>query len=138
MLLKYRKLARPGRLAAELVELSKSIRTLQTLLADSNLTRFIVVSRAAELPRLESVRLLRELRRFGVGVPFLIVNAMTLNPGRCPRCRRTSVVEAREAARLARACRRVFPDCAIIQTPLVAPPPRGVEPLERWARLWMS
>ena len=34
VLLKYRRLVRPGQLAAELVEVSKSIRELQSLLRD--------------------------------------------------------------------------------------------------------
>ena len=58
VLLKYRSLVRPGQLAAELVELSKSIRELIALLRDATTTRFIVVTRAAELPRLETERLL--------------------------------------------------------------------------------
>ena len=55
-------------------------------------------------------------------------------PGRCARCRATAAAEARALAPLAAACRRAFRGCAIIQTPLVAPPPRGVAALERWAR----
>ena len=51
VLLKYRSLVRPGQLAAELVDVSKSIRELQALLRDRQQTRFIVVTRAAEVPR---------------------------------------------------------------------------------------
>ena len=58
VLLKYRSLVRPGQLAAELVEVSKSIRELIALLRDATTTRFIVVTRAAELPRRETERLL--------------------------------------------------------------------------------
>src|SRR6267154_2066464 len=52
--LKYRSLVRPGRLASELVDLSKSIRRLQELLQSPRDTRFIVVTRAAAMPRLET------------------------------------------------------------------------------------
>jgi arsenite-transporting ATPase len=49
VLLKYRSLVRPGQLAAELVEISKSIRGLIALLRDASGTMFVVVTRAAEL-----------------------------------------------------------------------------------------
>jgi arsenite-transporting ATPase len=138
LLLKYRRLVRPGKLAAELIDLSKSIRLLQQRFQSPNLTRFVAVTRAAEIPRLETERLLVRLKRAGVRVPVLLINAMTLLPGGCRRCNRTARAEAQEVAPLAEACRRSFRDCAIIQAPLVAPPPRGVAALERWARHWMS
>jgi 1-acyl-sn-glycerol-3-phosphate acyltransferase len=61
VLLKYRSLVRPGRLAEELVGVSKAIRELIALLRDEGTTMFIVVTRAAELPRrsLWLVRLFR-------------------------------------------------------------------------------
>jgi arsenite-transporting ATPase len=143
VLLKYRSLARPGRLASELVDLSKSIRTLQELLQSPRDTRFIVVTRAAAVPRLETERLLARLHQLRLAVPAVIVNAMTLAPGRCPLCRATAAAERRELALLAR---RTMPrprrgsrgaaQCVIIQTPLAAPPPRGPAALARWAASW--
>jgi anion-transporting ArsA/GET3 family ATPase len=138
VLLKYRSLVRPGRLAAELVTVSREIRELQTLLRDARDTRFIVVTRAAEVPLAETDRLLVRLRRLHLATPAVIVNAMTLAPGACPRCRATASAERRLLAGLARRCRRRPRDCAIIQTPLVAPPPRGVRALDRWAGGWIS
>jgi arsenite-transporting ATPase len=135
VLLKYRTLVRPGQLAAELVEVSKSIRGLIVLLRDPKATRFVVVTRAAELPRRETERLLTRLTRLRLSVPAIIVNARTLSPGGCERCRRVAASESREMGRLRRACRR---RCAIIQTPLSAPAPRGVRALDRWARSWMN
>ena len=58
VLLKYRTLVRPGQLAGELVKLSKSIRALQALLRDPDEARFIVVTRAAAVPRAGNRRLL--------------------------------------------------------------------------------
>jgi len=133
MLLKYKSLVRPGRLAAELVEISKSIRELQTLMRDARRTRFIVVTRAAEVPRFETARLLARLRRMHLSTPAIVVNAMTLSPGRCARCRATAAAERVEAAALRRLCRG---RCAIIEAPLAAPPPRGAAALDRWARRW--
>jgi arsenite-transporting ATPase len=144
VLLKYRSLARPGRLASELVDLSKSIRRLQELLQNPRDTRFIVVTRAAAVPRLETERLLTRLHRLRLAAPAVIVTAMTLAPGRCPLCRATAAAERRELALLARRTMRRprrgsrgAAQCAIIQTPLAAPPPRGPAALARWAASWI-
>ena len=135
VLLKYRSLVRPGQLAAELVEVSKSIRELIALLRDAKTTRFIVVTRAAELPRRETGRLLARLRRLHLSAPAIVVNALTVSPGRCARCRAVAAAERRELAALRRLCGR---RCAIIQTPLSAPPPRGARALGVWGRSWIA
>jgi arsenite-transporting ATPase len=133
VLLKYRSLVRPGQLAAELVDVSKSIRALQTLLRDRQETRFIVVTRAANVPRRETVRLLTRLRRLHLFTPAIVVNAMTLAPGRCARCRAIAAAERRELAAL-----RPPRGCVIIRTPLSTPPPRGVRALDKWAQRWID
>ena len=137
MLLKYKSLVRPGQLAAELVDVSKSIRELQTMLRAPSHTRFIVVTRAAEVPRFETERLLDRLRRLELAAPAVVVNAMTLAPGRCARCRATAAAERRSLAALRRRCGQRSRECIIIQTPLSAPPPRGVRALDRWAERWV-
>ena len=134
VLLKYRSLVRPGQLAAELVEVSKSIRELIALLRDAKTTRFIAVTRAAELPRRETERLLKRLRRLQLAAPAMVVNALTVAPGRCAYCRAVAAAERRELSALRRVCGR---RCAIIETPLSAPPPRGVKALEGWSRTWL-
>jgi hypothetical protein len=93
-----------------------------------------VVTRAAEVPRLETERLLEGLRRLRIRVPAVVVNARTLAPGRCPVCRAAARAEGAQLLRT----RRVGRDCVIIQTPLAAPPPRGVASLDRWARGWIA
>ena len=103
VLLKYRSLVHPGQLAAELLDLSKSIGRLQDLLHDRTATRFIVVTRAAEVPRLETERLLRRLKTLRLSAPAVIVNALTLAPRSCARCRATAALE-RARARDAHAC----------------------------------
>ena len=134
VLLKYRSLVRPGQLAAELVEVSKSIRELIALLRDAKTTRFVAVTRAAELPRRETARLLARLRRLHLSTPAIVVNARTLQPLRCARCRAVSAAERRELAAVRRLCGR---RCVIIETPLSAPPPRGVKALGAWTRTWL-
>jgi len=137
VMLKYRQVVRPGHLAAELVSLSKSIRGLQNLLHDRVATRFIIVTRAAAVARLETERLLARLGRLQLAAPMVLVNAMTLAPGRCPWCRATAAAERRELATLARATRRRSHECAIILTPLSSPPPTGVAALKEWAASWV-
>jgi len=136
VLLKYRRVARPGSLAADLVALSRSIRGLQHRLQDPGETRVIVVTRASEVPRLETERLLRRLRQMNLQTAAVIVNALTMTPGGCPRCRMVAAGERAARSALARTCRRR--DCAIILTPLAAPPPRGVASLDRWASRWIA
>jgi arsenite-transporting ATPase len=139
VLLKYRGLVRPGRLAQELVGVAKSVRELQTLLRDGTRTRFIAVTRAAEVPRLETERLLRRLQRLQVSTPAVVVNALTRAPGACARCRAIAGAERRSLAALRRTLqrsRRRPGHCAIIETPLSAPSPTGVSALEKWAGQW--
>jgi arsenite/tail-anchored protein-transporting ATPase len=138
MLLKYRSVVRPGQLAQELVTLSKSIRDLQTLLCDPRRAHVVVVTRAAELPRFETERLLVDLRRLRMATPAIVVNAMTLGPGRCFRCRETAAAEQRQLAALRRRGRLLSRRCVIIQAPLSVPPPRGINSLDEWARQWVS
>jgi arsenite-transporting ATPase len=134
VLLKYRALVRPGSLAQELVDVSKATRELIALLRDAATTRFIVVTRADELPRRETERLLRRLKRLHLSAPAIVVNARTLAPGRCARCRAVAAAERRELVRLRQACGT---RCAIIEAPLSAPPPRGAKALDAWARTWL-
>ena len=135
MLLKYRTVIRPGQLAGDLVDLSRQIRTLQSLLSDRTAVGFVVVTRAAALPRLETGRLLAKLRRMRVATPLVILNAVTPTTDQCPHCRAIGTAERGETKKLGRLCGDYR--CAIIQAPLAVPPPRGVGALERWGRTWI-
>jgi arsenite-transporting ATPase len=121
LLLKYREAVRLGDLAAGLVDLSRSLKRLQALLRDPDQTRFVVVTRAAELPRRETERLLGSLKRLGIAVPAVVVNAVA--PPGCPRC-------GGPASRLKEG------RCAIIEAPATFPPPRGARALAAWVRDW--
>jgi arsenite/tail-anchored protein-transporting ATPase len=137
VLLKYRALARPGQFAAELVGMSRAIRELQQSLRDPKRSRFIVVTRPAEVPGAETDRLARRLRRLHFAVPAVVANATTAAPGRCGWCRGIATAEHRHIRLLERRVGRRSGGCAIIQTPLSAPPPRGARALERWGRRWI-
>ncbi len=123
LLLKYREAVGLGDLAAGLVDLSRSLKRLQALLQDPERARFVVVTRAAELPRRETARLLSSLRRLKIAVPAVVVNAV-LPPG------------YREEGTALRLPRPVRGRCAIIEAPATFPPPRGARELAVWAQDW--
>ena len=103
---------------------------MQDLLRDGKRSRFVVVTRPAALPRLETARLMKALRRLGTPPAAVLVNAMT--PMGCPRCNRAAAVERREV----RALRRIGRGWAMLAAPRVAPPPRGADTLERFFGTW--
>jgi len=134
ILLKYREVVGLGEVAAELVAVARRLRELRALLGDGGRARVVVVARAAELPRLETARLVARLKRLRLTVPAVLVNALT--SGRCARCRRHHATERRVLTALGggRATRRR--SWSMISTPAQATPPRGAAALERWIRAW--
>jgi arsenite-transporting ATPase len=115
LLLKYREAVGLGDLAAGLVALSRHLKRFQELLRDPARCRFVAVTRDAELPRLETARLLRSLKKLGIAVPAVVFNALE---GGAPR-------RGPHAG-----------GCAIITAPAVVPPPRGVTRLAEWVGRW--
>ena len=137
ILLKYRAVMGLGELGQDLLGVARDLRGLRTLLTDAKRATVVAVTRAAELPRLETRRLLSALRRLDVGVAAVLVNAVT--PPGCARCRRAAAGEARVVRALRRdVASRAPRGCAIIQAPAVAPPPRGAAALKAWRRTWTS
>ena len=132
ILLKYREIVGAGTLAALLVQLSKRLRGLQEILADPGQARFVVVTRAAALPVVESESLIESLRSLGIAVQAVVVNAV--GAGSCARCRAVSQAEVKEIARLRRAVRAA--GYAIIETPAEVPPPHGAGALAAWGTAW--
>ena len=88
------------------------------------------LARAAELPRLETVRLLKRLKALDVHAPAVLVNAV--GRGRCRRCAAESRAERREMRTLARSISRR----RIVVTPAQLPPPAGPASLRAWAGGW--
>jgi arsenite-transporting ATPase len=132
-LLKYRQILGLGALASDLVELSRGLRQLQILLADPRQARVVVVTRAAALPRLETIRLLRRLDALGLTVSALIVNALT--PAGVTRAS-AAPAESAEVRRLRAIGRPERARLPVLLAPAAAPPPRGVKALRDWARTW--
>ena len=131
ILLKYQPVVGVGELGAVLLKLSQGLGRLRALLVDSRRTSFVVVTRAAALPRAETERLLRRLHGLHIHVPIAIVNAV--GRGTCARCRAAAAVEQREITRLQRALPRQTP---IVIAPAELPPPHGPAALGRWQRTW--
>ena len=133
ILLKYHEIVGAGAFAELLVQLSRRLRHLETILRDSSQAQFVMVTRAATLPRAESVRLEKALRRLGISVGLAIVNAV--GAGTCRRCQAVQREESRQMTALLKQLRRQ-PPYAIIEAPAEMPPPHGVGPLVRWAASW--
>jgi arsenite-transporting ATPase len=132
LLLKYREVTGLGDAARDLLELSRGLGRLRRLLQDPARTRIVVVTRPAELPALQTGRLLGRLGRRGLPRAALLVNAVT--PPGCGRCARAAREEARRIAALRSS--RASGRCAMILAPATAPAPRGPARLEAWSRGW--
>jgi len=130
ILLKYRRVTGLGDLARDLTATARDFRELEDLLHDANRCRFMVVSRAAALPRLETTRLLGALRRLQMRGAAVLVNALT--PPGCSRCKRASAAEGREI----RALRQSRRGWAMLAAPMIAPAPRGPKALEQFGGTW--
>ena len=130
ILLKYRRVTGLGQLAKDLTDTARELREFEELLHDPLRARFVAVTRAAVLPRLETTRLLKALKRLRVAAPAVLVNALT--PPGCSRCKRAGRDEARELT-LLRKARRGW---AMLGAPAVAPGPRGLDELREFGRTW--
>jgi arsenite-transporting ATPase len=138
VLLKYQRLLGLGNLAADVLSFARRLRSLETLLRDPSRTSFVAVTRAAELPRAETTRLLTALEGHRISCPAVVVDAITV--GTCERCRRTAFREAAQLDALARSAQEPRSSTAraraILVAPAVYPPPYGVEGLARWVGGW--
>ena len=137
ILLKYRPVAGVGELGTVLLHLSQGLGRLRTLVEDPRRTSFVVVTRAAVLPREETARLLKSLRRMNVHVPAVIVNVV--GRGTCARCRKASAAEARQLAGLRRSIARVRQSRPqVLVAPAMLPPPQGPDGLREWRQTWRT
>jgi arsenite-transporting ATPase len=131
VLLKYRGVVGLGDLAEELVRRSRQLRELRALMGDARQAGAVVVMRPEELPRRETERLVRELRRQRIAVRAVFANAVT--PPGCARCRRAA---RREAGQLRRLRRGLASRVTVVTGRGMAPPPQGARALAEWARTW--
>jgi arsenite-transporting ATPase len=133
ILLKYQAVAPIGEIGSVLLKLSQGIGRLRALLTDPERMSFVAVTRAAALPRAETIRVIARLRRMHIAVPAVIVNAV--GRGTCDRCRKASAAERREIARLRKSVGATR-SLRIAIAPAEMPPPGSVAALRRWQRAW--
>ena len=131
ILLKYQPVTGLGDLGELLLKLSRGLGTLRELLVDPARTHFVVVTRAAALPRAESVRLVKHLDTLGIHVPEVVVNAV--GRGSCAACRKAAAVEKREISALRRAV-TARTSRRLISAATQIPPPHGPKALRAWRR----
>jgi arsenite-transporting ATPase len=136
VLLKYGAVVRPGAVAEQLVRFSRGLRALDAVLERGTDTAIVPVTRAAVLPRAETLRLVSSLAELELPRPaFVVVNAVSsLDVASCHGCRSRARADAAEIRRLAGALR----GCAIILAPALAEPPRGANALNRWIDRWQD
>ena len=131
ILLKYQAIASLEEFGPVLLRLSQGLGRLRRLLADADRTSFVAVTRGAELPRLETIDLLRRLEETGIHVSAIIVNAV--GRGSCARCRAEAATERRQIARLKKNMPR---RSEMVIAPAEMPPPFAPAALGRWRRRW--
>lgn len=139
LLLKYRQVAALGTLAQELVDASRKLRSLQSLLEDAGATRFVIVTRPSTLPTEETVRLGSALQRLGVRVGAVFVNHLTpAEPPSCAPCRARSRMERAQVEALLGGRKNALRHLGVpvILSPAVVPPPRGPAQLVGWSARW--
>ncbi|MDQ3346626.1 MAG: ArsA family ATPase [Acidobacteriota bacterium] len=135
ILLKYQPVTGVGELGAVLLRMSQGLGRLRSLLTDPRRASFIVVTRAAALPREETRRLVARLAAMQVHVPWILVNAV--GRGTCARCRAASLHERRELQKLQRlASGAAQGRVPLAIAPAEIPPPHGVRELQRWKSTW--
>ena len=132
LLLKYRGAIGLGDAAASLTQTARELRQLGELLRDPARTRFVAVTRPANLPALETRRLLDGLRGLRIPAPLLLVNGLT--PDGCSRCGRAAERERALVAELRAS--KAARGCAMLSAPVLSPAPRAARALIAFARTW--
>jgi arsenite-transporting ATPase len=136
ILLKYQPVVGVGDLGALLLRIARGLARLRELLTDGDRAHFIVVTRAAALPRAETTRLVRRLTRMGIAVPAVIVNAA--GAGTCSFCDKTRVAQRRELRAIEADVRGGAPGRGVVVAPAEMPPPHGPAALRRWHGTWRA
>jgi arsenite/tail-anchored protein-transporting ATPase len=139
-----------GRLAEELVALSRRLKAFQALAGDSDRCRFLLVTRGGELPRRESERLTAALGRLGLAlagvVDAAVADAAAAQPSAASQSAAAAAPGAVPAAAASPGLREAISRPAMpasqprrvlrLAAPEVFPPPRGVEALLAWGAAW--
>ncbi|MDF2691825.1 MAG: Arsenical pump-driving ATPase [Labilithrix sp.] len=132
IILKYRTVVGLGEFASDLTHFARRLRTLIALLEDPEQCAFVIVTRPAALPRLETEQLARELERLRIPLAAVVVNAVTAPS--CARCSESARAEQAELGRL----ERIVRGDRLILAPAVYPGPRGGRELRLWRGQWTA
>jgi arsenite-transporting ATPase len=116
LLLKYKDVTGLGDTARDLLELSRDLRALDTLLRDPERCGLVIVTLDEPVVRRESERLAAEVRRLGVRITGVVLNHADTSASALP------VVDAEVQ----------------FEAPAADSPPVGVDALRRWCSAWVA
>jgi arsenite-transporting ATPase len=136
ILLKYQPVVGIGELGRLLLRLSQGVGRLREMMSDPRRTQFVAVTRAAALPRAETVRLLRRLASARVRAPAVIVNAA--GAGTCSRCDADRRQQGREVGALRRELAKTGTGPILLMARAELPPPHGCKRLTEWRTTWRA
>jgi arsenite-transporting ATPase len=130
--LKYRGVVKLGDIAADLLALSRELRSLSSLLCDPVRTRFIPVLRPERLPCEETADLLARLEELRISAGPAVINGTVT--ARCASCR----AEGQAQARQMRAIDDLLDRHSMqrVLAPRASPAPTGPAGLRTWVQLW--
>lgn len=128
LLLKYKGVVRLGEVAEKLVKLSKNIRAVVDLMADTQKTAVIVVTIPKAMAVIETERLLKTLDGFKIRCNDIVIN-MATKGGECEQC---AAFAADEAPWIAKA-RKLRRHAAVV--PFLTSVTNGVENLKSFGGL---
>lgn len=136
VILKYRSVIGLGEFASDLTQLAKRLRTLIAVLSNPAECAFVIVTRPAALPRFETERLARDLRKLRVPIAAIVANTV-VEPS-CPRCVGAAESQSRELEQLHRLASRAARSPRLLTAPAVYPGPRGIVALSLWRTAWVE
>jgi len=121
LLLKYKGMVRLGSLAQKLVNLSKDLRHIKTLLIDKQQTKFVIVTIAEAMGVLETKDLLGSLKQLGIKPSYIWINGLT-PASTCGFCEKRKGEQKKYIFQI----KKISP-CPVAEIPLYAQPPQGDE-----------
>jgi arsenite/tail-anchored protein-transporting ATPase len=120
LLLKYKDVVGLGDTARELLELSRDLRALETLLHDETRCGVVIVMLDEPVVRSESQRLAAEIGRLGIAIAGVVLNRSVGRGAALP-----ATLPVAQAA-------------VQVVAPTADPPPVGVDALRRWRASWIA
>lgn len=130
VMLKYRDIVQLDRTTNLMLEIARSVRTLQEKLLNSEETAFIGVAVPEEMVVSETKRLFSGLEQLKVGVSWLVAN-MIVPANDCSFCRQLRIQQKQHLALLQEKCQGMH----IAKVPLLPRQVKGIENIKELSRL---